>query len=275
MNQNKNLSMLACQISIPETTTTGERDAHLASSREKVAKCLSTSSVNLVVLPELSTVDYSRKSFDNLDKLAEPLDGPSFHCWQQIATTYGCHVTYSFPRIEDGCYFISLAVVGPDGELVGHYDKIHLAQFGASFEKEYFTRGKDTLVFEVNGYRLAPIICCDIRIPELSRVLTVERASDVILHCGAYSRDESFATWHAFATTRAVENQLFFLSLNRAGTQYGKSLFCWPWIDESNPPIHFLEHGEDFKFITIDREIIGSVRQKYAFLKDRLSSYVG
>ena len=32
---------------------------------------------------------------------------------------------------------------------------------------------------------------------------------DVITHCGAYYRDASFHTWHSFATTRALENQVF------------------------------------------------------------------
>jgi len=44
---------------------------------------------------------------------------------------------------------------------------------------------------------------------------------DLILHVGAYARDESFYSWHAFAVTRAVENQFFVLSLNRAGTHFG------------------------------------------------------
>ena len=70
----------------------------------------------------------------------------------------------------------AIGVVGPDGEsCAGHYDKLHLAQYGASMEKEYFNRGNHLFhLFEVNGFRLSPIICYDIRIPELSRTLVVD-----------------------------------------------------------------------------------------------------
>ncbi len=40
-------------------------------------------------------------------------------------------------------------MVGPDGALVGHYDKLHLAQYGASMEKKYDHRGNHLFVFEV------------------------------------------------------------------------------------------------------------------------------
>jgi len=37
--------------------------------------------VDLVVLPELSSIDYSRDTFGHLDEIAEPLDGASFQMW--------------------------------------------------------------------------------------------------------------------------------------------------------------------------------------------------
>ncbi len=269
------LSLLACQISIPFMRTAAERDAHLAVSVEKVLAQLDMSGkpVDLVVLPELSSIDYSRDTFANLSELAEPLDGATFQAWRQVAQARGVYVSYSFARQGEGGPFICVAVVGPDGNLVGHYDKLHLAQYGASMEKEYFSRGDHLFVFDINGFRLAPIICYDIRIPELTRTLVIDQNVDVILHCGAYYRDESFHTWHPFAVTRALENQSFFLSLNRAGANYGKSLFCPPWQDENTLPLEFAETDEDFRIITLDRETLGHARQNYSFLKDRLQDY--
>lgn len=275
MTSNKTLTLLACQISIPPMTTAAERDAHLEASQAKVRAQLDAAKgkVDLVVLPELSSIDYSRDTFARLDEIAEPLDGASFQAWRQIAQGYGVHVSYSFARAGDGGPFISIGVVGPDGRLAGHYDKLHLAQYGASMEKEYFNRGGHLFVFEVNGFRLAPIICYDIRIPELTRTLVVDHGVDAILHCGAYYRDESFHTWHPFAIARALENQVFFLSLNRAGETYGKSLFCLPWQDENTPPVEFSETAEEFRVITLDPEIQAKARRDYTFLKDRLDDY--
>lgn len=273
MSAAQTLTLLACQIHIPATTTSQERDVHLARSTEKVSIALTARSADLVVLPELSSIDYSRAAFSSLADIAEPLDGASFRAWRDVAVKFGVFVSYSFARKGAAGHYISIGVVGPDGRLVGHYDKLHLAQYGASMEKEYFRRGDQILTYHVKGFKIAPIICYDIRIPELCRTLTVDHDVDLITHCGAYFRDESFHTWHPFATTRALENQVFFLSLNRAGTNYGNSLFCWPWMDENTSPIEFPQYEEALTTITIKRPILEQVRRDYSFLKDRLSDY--
>jgi predicted amidohydrolase len=254
-------------------TTRKERDAHLARSAEKVKEQLLNIDVDLVVLPELSSIDYSRETFANLTELAEPLDGPSFECWRVVAQEYETHVSYSFAREGDHGSYISVAVVGPNGALVGHYDKLHLAQYGASMEKEYFRAGDHLFTFDLKGLKFAPIICYDIRIPELSRTLVLDHGVDVILHCGAYYRDTSFATWHDFTTTRALENQVFLLSLNRAGEHYGNSRFCYPWMDEKRKPIKFAQNVEEFTVIELDPNEMRQARETYSFLKDRLSDY--
>lgn len=269
------LTLLACQINIPTMTTVAERDTHLAQSVAKVRAELAgnTRQVDLVVLPELSSIDYARETFAELDTLAEPLDGPSFQAWRTLAMDAGVFVSYSFARAADTGPRICVAVVGPDGVRVGHYDKLHLAQYGASMEKEYFKRGSHKFVFTINGFRLSPIICYDIRIPELSRSLVLDHGVDVILHCGAYYRDTSFHTWHPFAITRALENQVFFLSLNRAGNHYGKSLFCPPWQDETTAPTQFADTAEEFRLIQLDRDTLKTARRDYTFLLDRLPTY--
>ena len=223
----------------------------------------------MVVLPELCSIEYSRCSFGRLDDLAEPLDGPSFRAWQSISSEFHTYVAYSFPRRTTDGYRITLAVTGPDGRLVGHYDKIYLAQFGASTEKDFFQPGNNLFVFEVNEFRLGAIICADIRMPEIARTLTVDHGVEVILHCSTYSRDPTFYSWHHFAVTRALENQVYLLSINRAGEDYGKSILCPPWVDENCPPIWFDEHGEQFKKLVIERTEIELARKYYSFLKDR------
>lgn len=273
MVSNENLSLLACQIDIPTMTTAAERDAHLVRSAQKVDAQLSGAPADIVVLPELSSIEYSRAAFDCLDVLSEPLDGASFECWRAVARRHGTFVSYSFARKSGDTFYISIAVVTPDLELLGYFDKLHLAQYGASMEKDYFTRGDHLLSFDVKGFTLAPFICYNIRFPELARALVLNHAVNVILHCGAYFRDPSFHTWHAFATTRAIENQVFFLSLNRAGQDYGNSLFCYPWMDETIGPLQFKDHAEDFQRIEINSRHLGETRETYTFLRDKRETY--
>ena len=96
---------------------------------------------------------------------------------------------------------------------------------------------------------------------------------DCILHCGAYYRDESFASWHSFAMTRAMGNQLYLFSLSRAGEQYGDSKYCLPWMDEKQPAAGFTLHDEDFRYLRVERSRIDQAREQYGFLKDRLGDY--
>lgn len=239
----------------------------------KVRGALAREHTDIVVLPELSSIEYSRQAFERLDEVAEPLDGPSFETWRRVSREFDTYVAFSYPRCTEEGYFITLAATDPGGNLVGHYDKIYLAQFGASVEKEFFRRGDELFVFNVNGFRLSAIICADIRIPELSRALTVEGGADLILHCGAYFRDQAFYSWHDFVIARALENQVFFLSLNRAGRDYGRSMFCPPWVDESRPPFVFEEHGEQLVRLIAERGEIALARERYPFLKDRLARH--
>ncbi len=271
--ENETLNLLACQIDIPPTPDAAARDRHLTDTATKLRKQLAAQDTDIVVLPELSSIDYSRAAFDHLDEISEPLDGISFQTWRAVAIEFGVYISYSFARRDAEKTFISIAVVAPDGRLVGHYDKLHLCQYGASMEKEYFEAGSHLFTFQIKGYTLSPIICYDIRFPELGRTLVLKHGVDVILHAGAYFRDPSFPTWHAFAMTRAIENQCFLLSLNRAGQNYGNSLFCYPWMDGNQGPQHFAEYDEDFRHLQVVRHRLSNARANYTFLQDRWDSY--
>lgn len=266
------LTLLACQIDIPPTPTASARDAHVSRTASCVDEQLQDRPADLVVLPELSSIDYSRQAFGNLQEIAEEVDGPSFSVWRGVAQRHSTTVVYGIARKADGDLRISQVVVGPDGRLTGCYDKMHVAQYGASMEKEYFQRAGRLFVFEINGIRIAPIICYDIRIPELTRTLCVKHGVQLVLHCGAYARDRSFESWHQFVVTRALENQSFVMSLNRAGADFGSSLFCPPWIDAVTPASPFGD-GEEFRYFTVDTALASEARETYPFLADRLDDY--
>ena len=123
--------------------------------------------IALILLPELSTIEYSSASFDNLADLAEPLEGETFAMLSSLAKRVGCVISYGYPQVEDGTYLISQAVVGSSGQLLTTYSKLHLAHFGASMEQDYFSCGDTLSVFEFGGFRFGTIICYDFRFSEL------------------------------------------------------------------------------------------------------------
>ncbi len=267
------LKILACQIDIPLMQNAQDRDRHLENTANKIRATLEQTDHDMVVLPELSSIEYSIPAFDKLEQLAEPLNGPSYEIFSELAKEFNVCIVYGIPRKDKRDFYISQVAVGPSGNILGHFDKLHIAQFGFSSEKKYFNRGQDLFVFEYKGIKVAPIICYDIRIPELTRTLALEHDVQLILHCGAYGRDESFYSWHHFVVTRALENQLYILSLNRAGKEFGNSFFCPPWVDETQPGVKFPDTDEALQSITIKAKAIKKARNRYTFIVDKLEDY--
>ena len=273
------LRILACQIDIPAFTTKDKQHHHLQYCAVKANAWLKEHPADILLLPELSSLTYANETFAQLDSLAEEDEGISFQTWSEVASNNNCWVVYGFARRHNTekhstAYSIATGLINPNGQLKGIYEKLHLAQFGASEEKDYFSvSGNKLVVFEHKGFRLSPITCYDIRFPELSRTLVLQHQVDCILHTGAYARDPSFDSWHAFVKTRAMENQVYVASLNRAGTDFGASVFMPPWSDADHPTIDFAETQEECRLLTLDRGAIDSARQEYHFLDDRLQSY--
>ena len=178
------LKILACQISIPATSTLSCRNKHVELTAAKADRWLTESPADILVLPELSSLDYSSATFANLANVAEEDNGSSFQTWSDVAKKHNCWVLYGYARRCNpaSSYSIATGIINPEGTLAGVYEKLHLAQFGASEEKDYFNvAGNQLVVFECKGFKLAPVICYDIRFAELARTLVLHHGVDLSL----------------------------------------------------------------------------------------------
>ncbi len=276
MTANDTLTILACQISIPPMTTIAQRDAHLEVSAPKVRQQVAQSET-LVDPGGVARAFEHRLCARNLCRTEHACGTPGWSIVSGMATGgggSGCvRLVQLSTRRGRWTVYLNLRCRARWGLGWALRQTTSGAIWRIDGKGIYFNRGNHLFTFTVKGFRLSPIICYDIRIPELTRTLVVDHGVDVILHCGAYYRDESFHTWHPFAIARALENQVFFLSLNRAGMTYGNSLFCLPWQDENTPPIAFEETAEEFRTLTVNREALETARRDYTFLKDRLDDY--
>ncbi|MRG85894.1 carbon-nitrogen hydrolase family protein [Salinibacillus xinjiangensis] len=227
---------------------------------------------DFLVLPELSTISYGDQSFQNLAELTNSNDSIVHQTFQELSQKLNCAICYGYPYEKDGSYYIRQTVLSHEGEELVHYDKIHIAQFEASSEKNYFSRGNSLTTFELNGWKFGMIICYDIRFPEMIRTLALKEKVDVIVHPVAFFKDQSFPSWHSFVVTRALENQVYFLSLNQAGKHFGNSIFCPPWVDFNQDPTIYGE-DETLKTFTLEHSLIESVRKHYPLRDDKLAEY--
>ena len=273
------MNILACQISIPDTRNFDDKYKHV----KRIVSLIENSVKNndppdLIVLPELSVIEYSADAFKHLDVLAEDLRGFSYECFSLLARKLQCSIAYGFPRVENDRYYITHAIVSPEGEFLACFDKIHIAQLGASEEKAFFSPGNKLEIIEIKNFKIAIIICYDFRFPELTSFINRKYQPDLIIHPVSFPRDSTYESWHHFVICRALENQVYFLSLNRCGSHWGTSIFCPPWIDKINkideinrPVIFGIE--EELKTITLNSELLANIRKKYPFNKDRLKDY--
>jgi len=96
----------------------------------------------------------------------------------------------------------SCPVVGPDGEVWGWQDKIHLYRG----EKQHFVRGDGVRVFSFRGVGFGVLICHDIVFPELGRLMALKGA-DVLLNPSRMP-SSGVEPWHDYVKSRCLENRV-------------------------------------------------------------------
>jgi omega-amidase len=163
---------------------------------------------DLVVLPEMFPTGFSMQP----ERLAEEADGQSVQWMSALARRLDAAVTGSLITRVDGRHYNRLYWATPDGALV-HYDKRHLFRMGG--EDRHYAPGMDGLVVAWRGFRVAPLVCYDLRFPVWSR----RRSGydyDVLLYVASWPAPRRHA-WRSLLVARAIENQCYVVAVNRVG----------------------------------------------------------
>lgn len=267
MKSNK-LEVASVQIRHKEALNAEELKENLAHSGFLMKQNLGS---DIYLLPELSCIGYGQDSFNNLKKTIG--NNSDTDCCKitrfyiDLAIEVKAHIGFGLPVFNQstGRYFITYQVVSPNMQVVHRYDKIFLCDYGDAIEGRYFDRGLiSPSSFEINGIRFGTMICADQRFPEVARYLASDLEVDVILHPCAFSKDGSYPSWHQFAITRALENQVYLVSTNFAGNDWGGSITVPPWVDDDSKP-NFLEDSEKILLQKINPSDIAQSRKDYQF----------
>jgi predicted amidohydrolase len=131
------------------------------------------------------------------------------------------------------------ALLGPDGDLIARYRKIHLYDVSigedvVSQESATVAPGDEQVVVGIDGIRLGLTICYDLRFPELYRMLALEGA-DMVAVPAAFHAFTGKDHWEVLLRARAIENQFFVVAPNAWGRHpdgwqsYGRSTIVDPW----------------------------------------------
>lgn len=188
---------------------------------------------NLIVFPECMLTGYCFNSLEEALPYAEPIPGPATNTIQDWCRKHNKFVAFGMLESDgSGKIFNSCPVVGPDGVL-GCYRKIHLPYLGVD---RFTTEGTDPYkAFDVGGMKVGVHICYDGSFPESSRCLALDGADLLILPTNWPPGAVTFAKY--LPNARALENNVYFMSVNRVGTErgfrfIGQSRLCNP---DGNP----------------------------------------
>ncbi|MCH8334798.1 MAG: amidohydrolase [Proteobacteria bacterium] len=214
---------------------------------------------DLIVLPEMFTTGFSMDAAE----LAETMDGDSVTWMRDMAASSNAAVCGSLIIADNQQYFNRFICASAAGDLQC-YDKRHL--FRLADEHSHYAAGTELLTFNLQDFRICPMVCYDLRFPVWSR------------NCGLYDLLLYVANWpdrrhHAWATllrARAIENLSYVAGVNRTGTDGnnisysgGSSIIDFLGEDLANLGDHAGTASAE-----LDLEKLTAFRDRFAFHED-------
>ncbi|MGI9014641.1 MAG: nitrilase-related carbon-nitrogen hydrolase [Phycisphaerales bacterium] len=175
-----------------------------------------------VLLPEMADTGFSF----NLDGIIASQGSASLEWARAIAAEGGWTVQMGYvTRGADGRGRNCATIVHPDGSTSPTYEKVHPFSFGR--EAEFFTAGERLVLHAAGndnnqdeagpgpGAMICPLICYDLRFPELWRLAAIAGAE--VFAIGASWPAARQSHWRALVIARAIENQAYVIAVNRIG----------------------------------------------------------
>ncbi len=197
----------------------GEVEENLEKMSDLIAKIAGQQKVDLIVFPELITTGY--ECGVRFTDLAQRVPGVAVNIVAQRAQEFGVHIAFGLPSKEkvESIIFNSAVLIGPDGELIGDYRKVHLK----GEERMAFRAGYRYQVFECQFGIVGLLLGYDLAFPEAARSLALEGA-ELLIVCANWEKPHQ-EEWRTYVLARAYENALFVAASNRVGDDVTYSFF--------------------------------------------------
>ena len=200
-------------------------------------------------------------------------DGPSTQFMRTHAKKLGMVIVVPIFEIDDGVYYNTASVLGPDGKYLGKYRKNHIRNTPNGAERFYFTPGNMGYpVFDTPYCKLGVYICHDRHFPEGWRSLALNGAQ-YIVNPSATPEQMSRAMWDVEQRCAALNNCVFIGATNRVGVEpwdfgafYGSSFFVDP---RGETLVQASEHNDELIVADLELDLIEEMRQKWSYFQTR------
>ncbi len=213
---------------------TGEPAKNLERATRLVREAVREHKADLVILPECTSTGYTSPATGGMTLeehrfLAEPVPGPSTNHFAKLAGELGVYIVWGLHESRTDAYFNTAALLGPKGDILGTYHKVHINKYEQHMG---WTNGDRFTVWPCRvrdvSFNLGIMICFDREVPEAARCLTVLGA-DVIAVPQATSCTCDIPIHRDQLRVRAYENEVCIAMANWAGPQFkGHSMILDP-----------------------------------------------
>ncbi len=254
----------------------GQVTENLERMGKMIEQICHTQKVDLLILPELATTGYENGV--NFTELAEQIPGYTTNYLGKLAGDYHIHIAFGMVvkhKVESVIYN-SAVLIGPDGEPMGEYRKVHLK----GEEKMTFRGGFKMPVFETDFGKVGLLLGWDLAFPEAARSLALDGA-EIIAVCANWEKPH-IEEWRAYLLARAYENSVFVAGANRIGDEYtysffGESMIIGPrgelygQMPKGEPPEDGGEPApqEAFAICKLDLDLIRKYREELQLFQSR------
>lgn len=233
----------------------------------------------IVLPPELFSGPYFCKvEQEEFFALARPTaDHPSVIAMQALAKKLKVAIPTSFFERDGHHYYNTLAMIDPEGEIMGTYRKSHIPDGPGYEEKYYFRPGNDGFkVWDLFGARIGVGVCWDQWYPESARVMALMGAELLFYPTaiGSEPYDVSLDTsrmWRRAMLGHAVSNCMPVIAANRIGVEDGQAFYGHSFItDEWGDYLAAFGREETGTLLaTIDLARAAKHRAGMGFFRDR------
>jgi predicted amidohydrolase len=221
---------------------------------------------DLIVLPETFLSGFTNAAQEQ----AERRDGAGLRWLRALAVETGSVITGSLIVGEPGVGAHERCVnrliwMRPDGSHA-HYDKRHL--FRMANEQLRYQSGRERLIVELNGWRILPQVCYDLRFPVWLRNRHDPDSQrldyDLALFVANWPSERREA-WRTLLKARAIENLAYTVGVNRVGSDGNQLRYAGDSaaIDFLGQPLVELGAQEAIATITLDPAALAAHRQRF------------
>ena len=168
----------------------------------------------LIVLPEMYATGFSM----SVAATAEPDPSPVKDHLESLASRHGAAVMAGLVEAApQSCGFglNQSVVVGPNGREWCRYQKNRTFRY--TRESDHYVAGDELVGFEFGGLRVTPLICYDLRFPELFRRAVARQGTEAFIVIASWP-SVRVVHWLTLLRARAIEIQAWVVGVNRTGS---------------------------------------------------------